>query len=97
MSIGKISKKGGELETETKLLKFIGQDLLGGEGNVTRETLLFSSNLLDSFSLVELITFLDEECGVKVSPEEILVENFDTINRIVVMIAKKINTKGITI
>lgn len=40
---------------------------------------LFKSGLLDSFSLVDFVTVLEESCGIKVSDSDLRPENFDTI------------------
>ncbi len=47
-----------------------------------RHTSLFTSGLLDSFSLVDFVTLLESECGIKVADAELRPENFDTIARV---------------
>jgi acyl carrier protein len=44
----------------------------------TGEQPLISSGLIDSFSLVELALFIEEELGVSVPDPEMTVANFDT-------------------
>jgi len=46
------------------------------------DTLLFSTGLLDSFHLVEMITLLEQASGRKIKPAEINLENLDTPGRI---------------
>lgn len=43
---------------------------------------LFTSGLLDSFSLVEFVSLIESECGIRVSDAELKPENFDTIAKI---------------
>jgi acyl carrier protein len=50
---------------------------------VTPDTALFTSNLLDSFSLVDLILFVESGMGAKIDPDDVRIENFDSISRIV--------------
>ncbi|HWL59173.1 MAG TPA: phosphopantetheine-binding protein [Paracoccus sp. (in: a-proteobacteria)] len=45
-------------------------------------TELFSSGLLDSVSMVGLITFIEERTGSVISPSDVTLENFDTVDRI---------------
>ena len=49
---------------------------------------LFDAGLLDSFSLVEFVTLLEDEFGGKVSDAELRAETFDTIAKIEAYIAK---------
>lgn len=50
---------------------------------ITPETALFTSNLLDSFSLVDLILFVESETGTKIDPDDVRIENFDSVSRII--------------
>lgn len=53
------------------------------------ETELFSSGRVDSFQMVDLLVFLEKETGARLGPEDISVENFDTIQRILDFAAAK--------
>lgn len=56
------------------------------------DTELFSSGKIDSLSVLELVNFVEGEIGCSIAPNEITLENFDTINRIV-SYAQKIAAK----
>ena len=47
-----------------------------------RDDSLFLSGVLDSFSLVDFVTALESECGIKVADADLRPENFDTIAKI---------------
>jgi len=47
-------------------------------GELRDDTPLFSSGLLDSFHLVEMISLLEKASGRKIKPGEINLENLDT-------------------
>ena len=69
--------------TREQLVEFLedqGLDIV--EDNVADDTQLFSSNLLDSFKMVELIMLVEKACGIRVGPAELTLENFDTIESI---------------
>ena len=57
----------------------LGLDLEGIED----DTPLFSSNLLDSFSMVDVIMFIEKSADLKMNPTEVNLDNLDTIGRIV--------------
>jgi len=56
----------------------LGVDTTG----IDEETSLFSSGLIDSFSLVTLIVFIETKAGIRVEPMDVNLENLDTIGRI---------------
>ena len=62
----------------TYLADRLGVDLT----DVNDQSPLFSSNLVDSFSLVELITFIEAQGGIKVDAWDVTLDNFDSIDRI---------------
>lgn len=50
---------------------------------------LLDSGLLDSASILELVAFLEERFGIEIRDEELLPENFDSIDAIVLLLAAK--------
>jgi acyl carrier protein len=50
------------------------------------DTLLFSSGLIDSFSMVDLIMFIEVTAGVRVHPVDVTLDNFDSIDRILAFV-----------
>jgi acyl carrier protein len=46
------------------------------------DTELFSSGLVDSFAMVDLLVFLEKHTGAKLGPEDISLDNLDSIQRI---------------
>ena len=43
---------------------------------------LFKSGILDSFTLVDLITLLQEQCGITIPDGDVKAENFNTVDAI---------------
>ena len=46
------------------------------------ETELFSTGLVDSFAMVDLLVFLEKHTGTKMGPEDITLDNLDSVSRI---------------
>ena len=46
------------------------------------DTQLFSSGLIDSLNVMELVSFVEGAIGQSIAPAEIVLENFDSIERI---------------
>lgn len=47
-----------------------------------RNSSLFQSGLLDSFTLVDFVTLLEDECNIKIEDRDLRPENFDTIAKV---------------
>ena len=47
------------------------------------DTALFSSGLMDSLNVIELVSFIEEQLGCVIPPAAITLDNFDSISRIV--------------
>ena len=70
---------------EQTLKTYIEQNLMPDDGNRTvgYDEPLIDRGVLDSMGLMNLIAFLEERAGVRIPDEEVLLENFATINAIV--------------
>jgi acyl carrier protein len=65
-----------------KVTRFIIDDLLSGMDIGEQDDLLLSG-LVDSMGVMRLVAFIEEETGLKVSPEDIVIEHFVNIEAIV--------------
>lgn len=52
-------------------------------------TSLFEGQILDSFRLVEVLSFLEREFGVRVTPSEIIFANLDSVEKMADLVARK--------
>src|SRR5262245_41663473 len=78
---------------ETARLKVLVRDVFSREMNVdvpSTETDLFETGLLDSLSFVDLLVRLEEELSVKLRLDEIELESFRSIDRMVSMLQEKV-------
>jgi len=74
-----------------KVKAYILQTAYAAEGTIQDNTLIFNEGYFDSMGFVMLISFLDEEFGIKVLDEELIEENFESINAINDFIMRKSN------
>ena len=47
-----------------------------------RDASLFQAGVLDSFSLVEFVTLLEQECRIRIPDSALRPENFDTMAKV---------------
>ena len=66
--------------TFVSLRAFLVDELAIESDEIGPDTQLFSSGLVDSFSLVSLLTHIENVTGLQIPPSDIKLENFDSIN-----------------
>lgn len=64
------------------LIEFLSEELAVDVSDVVDSTLLFSSGMIDSFALVDLIFFLEEHGGFRVNALDVTLDNLDSVERI---------------
>jgi acyl carrier protein len=70
------------------ILSFLEDDIGLDTSDIEAESLLFSSGIIDSFALINLITFIETEAGIRVSPADVNLDNLDSVSRIVAYVEK---------
>lgn len=83
--------KGAEMDVGSEVEGFILEKItLDGE-KIARDEDLLASDILDSMAIVELVSFLEARFGIQVSDDDLMPENFKTIDEIVAFVER---TKG---
>jgi len=74
--------------TEKVLLHFFEENLGVDTAGIDADTLLFSTSLLDSFSMIEMIEFVESQANIRFSPTQVNLDNLDSIRRILAFVSK---------
>ena len=61
-----------------------------GAGDLTADSQLLSSGLLDSLAIVKLLSFVEDEFDVEIADADFDPENFETLSRITTLIAEQL-------
>jgi acyl carrier protein len=79
------------MEIEAIITRFINDELLHGDGQVSLEldASLISTGVLDSLALLRLLLFLEQQFGIKVNDGDVIPSNFETVNRIKAFVEAK--------
>jgi acyl carrier protein len=64
------------------LRSMLSRELGDSAADVSDGELLFSSGILDSFTMISVVTCLEKSFGIRVRPVDITLENFDSLDRI---------------
>ncbi len=64
------------------LATFLEDEMSLDLSEVTDDDALFSTGLLDSFGMVELMSFIETSANIRLDPGDVTLENLDSVNRI---------------
>ena len=68
--------------TRDALVQYLEDKARVDLSGVDDEAELFSSGMIDSFAMVDLLVFLEQHTGTKMGPEDITLDNLDSVGRI---------------
>jgi acyl carrier protein len=79
--------------TEKEIRNFIVQNFLFGrdDGSLKSDTSFLDSGIIDSTGVMELVMYVEKNCGLKVEDQELDPANLDSINRLAKFIERKQN------
>ena len=77
-------------EMIAKMAEFIASEILKQPGRpITADEPLISGGLIDSFHLVDLALFVEDNFGVEIDDTELNADSFDTLNDLVGLITNR--------
>lgn len=77
------------ISTQGKIKNYIVQTSHADAEKIKNESLIFKEGFFDSMGFIMLITFLEEEFGIKTVDSDLVEENFESINAITEFIQRK--------
>lgn len=77
-------------EIQNKLTEYIRTELTSGEAQIEAETSL--AGVIDSTAIMELVVWIEGECGFDVEIDDITPDNFGSISKIVAYIKRNKKT-----
>ena len=75
--------------TKDALMEYLVSHAQVDPSAIEDSTELFSSGLVDSFAMVDLLQFLEKQTGSRMGPEDISLDNLDSVERILAFAASK--------
>ncbi len=78
-------------ELKAAIRQFIIENFLFGQdaSGLRDETSLLEQGIIDSTGVLELVAFLENNHGLSVADEDLVPQNFDSIDNLAVYIARK--------
>jgi acyl carrier protein len=78
------------MQIENLIQKYIAENLLfSGEGfEYSNDASFLQEGIVDSMGVMELVTFVSGTFGIQIDPAEVLLENFDSVNKLAAFIRR---------
>ncbi len=81
------------MQLKSEIRNFIVENFLYGQNDGLVDDLSFlQKGLLDSTGILELVAFVEEKYEISVADEELIPDNFDSINKLTDYIVKKLKS-----
>ena len=81
-------------ELKNKIKSFVSDYFIKDSGiEIAEETSFLDKGIIDSTGVMELVSFLEETFGITMDDEEIIPDNFDSIEKLVTFVENKLAQK----
>jgi acyl carrier protein len=73
-----------------EIKKYVKDRFMNGDANkLTDDKSLFETGIIDSLGVLHLVSFMEQKFNIEVADEEMVPENFETINKLVIFTREK--------
>ena len=76
-------------QAKSQLLEFIVDNYMVDLEEIPHDESLIDEGIIDSFGLVEIATFLEKSFQIKVAEEDMVRENFGSVNKLIAFAERK--------
>jgi acyl carrier protein len=78
------------MNLEARVRHFVQQNFnVAGTADLSEDTSLIVEGIVDSTGMLEVIAFLESEFGIRISDEETIPANLETLGRIAAFVERK--------
>ena len=77
---------------KNKVESYIHKTVHADKEKIKDDSLIFKEGYFDSMGFIMLIAFLEEEFGIKTGDDDLVEENFESINAITDFVGRKIKS-----
>jgi acyl carrier protein len=84
------------LDTKENLRNFIIENFMFGseDASLDDDDSFLDEGIIDSTGVLEVVGFIEDEFGFEVSDDELVPENFDSLNKLLSYVNGKVQTTG---
>ncbi len=72
------------MDIKTRIKQHISKNILfnGPDFNLDDDASFLEQGVIDSLGFMELVAFVEKEYGIKVGPQDLVPDNFDSVNKL---------------
>jgi acyl carrier protein len=72
------------MDTKTKIKQYITQNILLTDQDFPcgDDASFLDQGIIDSLGFMELVAFVEKECGIQIWPQDLVPDNFDSVNKL---------------
>lgn len=74
-----------------KIRSYVLEETFADGGKINNETMVFKEGYFDSMGFVRLVSFLENEFSIRISDEDLVEKNFESINAISSFVKNRLN------
>ena len=74
--------------TKNDIFSFLKTQFAIDSADLDENTGLFSEGLLDSFSIMDLVMYIENTSGIKLQPTDVNLDNLDSVAKILNFVSK---------
>lgn len=78
------------MQLKTEIRQFIVDNFLYGQDTLGDADSFLGKGIVDSTGILEIVSFLEEKYGISVNDEELIPDNFDSLDKLAVFAAQKV-------
>lgn len=78
---------------QESIQEYIQKAAFADKNKIQNDSLIFKEGYFDSMGFIVLITFLEDNFGIRIGDEDLIEENFESINAITSYITRKTENK----
>jgi acyl carrier protein len=83
------------MDISAALIDYIQKELAIGRAKAIQpDDDLFSTGVLDSLGILQLVLFIERQLGIKVPDEDVVLENFQTVDAMTRYLQAKVSGQG---
>ena len=72
------------------ITEFISKEFLNGASRPDEDTNLIESDIIDSLGIFTLVSFIEGHFDIKVEPDEVTIENFESVDAVTRLVESKL-------
>jgi len=78
------------MQLESEIVHFIRENFLYGQDDgLDHDASLLENGIIDSTGVIEFVSFVERTYGIVVTDEELIPDNFDSVNKLSAYITRK--------